>query len=70
MIIMQINSSSHCLQVFTDNLSNNDFVYKIKKKNDLSFRQKANHTTGENKPYVIQASFYMFKNILKLPNYW
>lgn len=29
---MQINSSSHCLQVFTDNLSNNDFVYKIKKK--------------------------------------
>lgn len=66
---MQINSSSHCLQVFTDNLSNNDFVYKIKK-NDLSFRQNANHTTGENKPYVIQASFYMFKNILKLPNYW
>lgn len=69
MIIMQINSSSHCLQVFVDNLSNNDFVYKIKKK-DLSFRQIANHTTGENKPYVIQASFYMFKNILKLPNYW
>lgn len=70
MIIMQINSSSHCLQVFTDNLSNNDFVYKIKKKMIYKTKQKANHTTGENKPYVIQASFYMFKNILKLPNYW
>lgn len=66
---MQINSSSHCLQVFTDNLSIMILFIRLKK-NDLSFRQKANHTTGENKPYVIQASFYMFKNILKLPNYW